>query len=87
MALELRAHIGRRSEFIMWIQLTGGDGEKIAFEAKHLVSLKDHGDYTLLVHTHGEVLVRESRTAILNALQLPPTERMEFSGEQSFGLN
>ncbi len=71
----------------MWIQLTGGDGEKITFEARHLISLRDHGDYTLLVHTHGEVLVRESRTAILGALQLQPTGRVELSDEQSFGLN
>jgi len=71
----------------MWIQLTGGDGETIAFEAKHLVLLKDHGDYTLLVHTHGEVLVRESRTAILNALRLHQTGRPAPSDEHLFGLN
>jgi hypothetical protein len=58
---------------IMWIQLTDSGGQTISLNSTQLVMIKEHGDRTLLVHTRGEVMVLQSREAILKALSLHQT--------------
>lgn len=67
----------------MWIQLTASDGRPVSFNSNHLVLLKDHGDYTLVVHRNGAELVKESQGAIFDSLRLEGTERSQRA-TQSF---
>lgn len=59
----------------MWIRLTRADGNAITVNTDYLVSIQDHGDRTLIVHTCGELLVLESQLALFEALRLQPIDR------------
>ncbi|WP_353646976.1 hypothetical protein [Mesorhizobium sp. WSM2240] len=59
----------------MWIRLTRADGNPITVNTDYLVSIQDHGDRTLIVHTCGELLVLESQLALFEALRLQPIDR------------
>jgi hypothetical protein len=71
----------------MWIQLTGDDGQIVAFNSAHLVALKDHGDRTLIIHSGGEAVVLESRSAIYDALGLQPFVHKVGQNERPIDLS
>lgn len=56
----------------MWIQLTDVNGQPIALNTDHVVTVQAYGDRTQIIHAGGQTVVAESAALVLGALGLLP---------------
>lgn len=54
----------------MWIQLTESNGQPIAINTDHIVTVQAYGDRTKVIHVSGQAIVAESMALVLSALGL-----------------
>lgn len=56
----------------MWIQLTELNGQPLALNTDHVVSVQAYGERTKILHIAGQAVVLESAALVLVALGLNP---------------
>lgn len=58
----------------MWIQLTDVNGQPIALNTEHVVTVQAYGERTKITYLGGQSVVAESVELVLTALGLLPLE-------------
>ncbi|MHB2266127.1 flagellar FlbD family protein [Aliihoeflea sp. PC F10.4] len=59
----------------MWIQLTDANGQPLALNTEHVVTVQAYGERTKITHVGGQSVVAESVALVLTALGLLPLEQ------------
>ncbi len=66
----------------MWIQLTEVNGQPIALNTDHVVSVQAYGERTKITHVGGQAIVVESVALVLAVIGLCPFDQSERDPDQ-----